>query len=468
MATIKRRSAKRGQKAQQNFESVKNFCKLVSLEIQAEGIESEYFADVFIGYLADSSGLKKADGESMATFDARADKLAADKFAAMKESEEGRANLQDSAVFVTMSNKEAMYKVFRESLPCYTDGGKFTFAKPKCVAYRVADLTAEELKELEAKNSFQRVAVFVEGKDIEYICRAGYAANIESDLSEIYKSRRAFLAEEKEQTKAYFKANGRYIYTLESANKGTFKEFAPALSVSLQEEAAAIRRRRAAEAEAARKYEKLAAEAAAFVEKEGREKLADLAAVVVKIAAAIESGAYNAKAKAANNNRIEGLIKTITTKAEAARAFYQEAAEAAAAKKEAAAENEAAALAASNPEIAEESVKAARRYAKEEETAVFFDKESRCIAAAAEIIGMRLKEEAAAVDLRRAAAPYLSGEAAEANAKAIKAAETAAAPESGEAAKPKGKGRQRKGAKNQAAETAAAPESVTAEETAAA
>lgn len=452
MTTMKRRSAKRGAMAQQNFESVKSFCKLVALAIQAEGINSEYFSDVYIGYLADSSGLKKADGENLAAFDLRADKMAADKFNAMKESEEGRAKLEESAVFATMANKEAMYKVFRESLPCYTEGGKFSFAKPKCIAYRVTDLSDEDIKELESKNTFQRIAVFVEGKDVEYICRNLYASNIENDLIETYRSRRAFLAEEKEQTKAYFKANGRFIYTLESANKGTFKTFAPALSVSLQDEAAAIRRRRAADAEAARKAEKAAAEAAAFIEKEGREKLADLAAVIVKIAAAVESDEYNAKAKASVTNKIEGIIKAIRTKGEAVRAYYQEAAEAAAAKKEAAEAD--AKAAAPDSAAAEELKKAAALHAEAEAAADAKDKEARQIMAAAELFGLKLKAEATAAELRKAAAPYLSGEAAEANEKAIKAAK-AAAPESGEE-KAKAKGRRAK-------KEAAAPESVTAE-----
>lgn len=450
MATMKRRSAKRGAKAQQQLDSVKGFCKNVALNLQADGINSYYFAEVYIGFLGDSSGLKKADGESMADFDTRADSMAESKFYSLLESEEGRAVLLNSEVFHTMVDAQRMYKVFRESLPCFSEGGRFSFAKPKCIAYRVSDLTAEELKDLEAKNTFQRVAIFTEGKDIEYICRAAYAANIESDLVETYKSRRAFLKEEKEQTKSYFVSNGAYIFTLESADKGTFKTFAPALSVSLQEEAAAIRRQRAKAAEETRKHDKAAAEAVAFIEKEGREKLGDLAAVVVKIAAAIESGAYNGKAKAANENKIKGLINAITTKAEAARAFYQAEAESFAAKKEAAAETVPAAEAAEMAETAEELKKAAAIHAEAEKAADANDKSARQIAAAAELFGLKIQADAAPLELRRAAAPYLSGEAAEANEKAIKEAK-AAAPESGEAVKPKAKGRQRKGAKNQEA-----------------
>lgn len=460
MTTMKRRSAKRGAMAQQNFESVKGFCKNVALNIQADGINSEYFANVYIGFLADSSGLKKAEGENIATFDGRADKMAADKFAAMLESEEGRAALQNSAVFATMANKEAMYKVFRESLPCYTEGGKFSFAKPKNIAVRVSDLTAEERAEYDKKTNVTKTAIFIDGNDIEYYCAAAYAANIEEELQTMYKSRRAFLAEEKEQTKAFFKANGRYIYTLAAINKGTFKEFAPALSVSLQEEAAAIRRRRAKAAEESRKAAEAAEAAALFLNTEAAAKLADLAKIAEGMAAAKDANTYGRKAAEAAARRANGILKAIQGKGEAAKAYYlnlaEESAKAKAAafdKAEAAEANATAAAAASNPETAEESHKAAREYneaAKAAEAAEISAEANaaqctRHLAAAALLCQRITNEETAAADLRRAAAPYLSGEAAEAN----KAAINAAAPESAEAAKPKRKG-QRKGAKNQA------------------
>lgn len=322
--TITRRSAKRGLKAQKMFESVKGFTNAVSLEMKANGIESEYFADIYIGYLADKMKLQKAEGEDIKSLDKRADDLAAAEFEKKLQSEEGRAELEQSEVFKTLADAEKMYSVFRASLPCFTsESGKFNFAKKKIIAYSAEELTKEEKAEFEAKETWHKVVVMnQEGSEGLYFTSLAFSPeSLAEGLKNIIKQRRDFLKEEKEAAKYWTNANGD-ICALVPIDKANYKDLARAVSGTLQEAAAAIIRRHAEEAEAASNAKKAAAAAAAFLNTAAPEKLAKLADIAAAVAKQKEEKKYNKKAKESAKKQTNGILKYMKDNGDAAANYY--------------------------------------------------------------------------------------------------------------------------------------------------
>lgn len=391
MATT-RRSAKRGAKAQKMFESVKGFTNAVSLEMKANGIESEYFAEIYIGYLADKMKLQKAEGEDIKSLDKRADDLAAAEFEKKLQSEEGRAELEQSEVFKTLSDANKMYLVFRASLPCFTsESGKFNFAKKKIIAYSAEELTKEEKAVFEAKETWHKVAVMnQEGREVLYFTSLAYSPEyLAEGLKTTIRQRRDFLKEEKETAKFWTNANGD-ICALVPIDKANFKDLARAVSGTLQEAAAAIIRRHAEAAEAAANQAKAEKAAAAFLESAAPEKLAKLAETAAAVAKMKEEGKYNAKAKKSVQKNTNGILKYMKDNGEAAAAFYAKRAAEFSAKFEA----EGAAADLTRRSYAETKEAEARRHA----------------AAAESLAALILAEETTAAALKEAAAPYLAKE----------------------------------------------------------
>lgn len=324
MAAITRRSAKRGQKAQKRFESVKGFTTFAALDIEKFGINSEYFADIYIGYLADKMKLQKAEGEDVKSLDKRADDLAAAEFEKKMQSEEGRAELEQSEVFKTLADANKMYSVFRASLPCFTsESGKFNFAKKKIIAYSAEELTKEEKVEFEAKETWHKVAVMnQEGHEVLYYTSLAYSPeSLAEGLNNTIRQRRDFLKEEKEAAKYWTNANGD-ICALVPIDKANYKDLARAVSGTLQEAAAAIIRRHAEEAEAAANAKKAAEAAAAFLNTAAPEKLAKLADIAAAVANQKEAKKYNKKAKESAKKQTNGLLKYMKDNGEAAANYY--------------------------------------------------------------------------------------------------------------------------------------------------
>lgn len=324
MAAITRRSAKRGAKAQKRFESVKGFTTFAALDIKEFGINSEYFADIFIGYLADKMKLQKAEGEDIKSLDKRADDLAAAEFEKKLQSEEGRAELEQSEVFKTLADANKMYSVFRASLPCFTsESGKFNFAKKKIIAYSAEELTKEEKAEFEAKETWHKVAVMnQEGREVLYYTSLAYSPeSLAEGLNNTIRQRRDFLKEEKEAAKYWTNANGD-ICALIPIDKANYKDLARAVSGTLQEAAAAIIRRHAEEAEAAANAKKAAEAAAAFLNQAAPEKLAKLADIAAAVAKQKEEKKYNKKAKESAKKQTNGILKYMKDNGEAAANYF--------------------------------------------------------------------------------------------------------------------------------------------------
>lgn len=324
MTTITRRSAKRGQKAQKRFESVKGFTTFAALDIEKFGINSEYFADIYIGYLADKMKLQKAEGEDVKSLDKRADDLAAAEFEKKMQSEEGRTELEQSEVFKTLADANKMYSVFRASLPCFTsESGKFNFAKKKIIAYSAEELTKEEKAEFEAKETWHKVAVMnQEGHEVLYYTSLAYSPeSLAEGLNNTIRQRRDFLKEEKEAAKYWTNANGD-ICALVPIDKANYKDLARAVSGTLQEAAAAIIRRHAEEAEAAANAKKAAEAAAAFLNTAAPEKLAKLADIAAAVAKQKEEKKYNKKAKESAKKQTNGILKYMKDNGEAAANYY--------------------------------------------------------------------------------------------------------------------------------------------------
>lgn len=323
MKTTTRRAANRGQMAQKRLESVKGFAQSVSNEIAVNGVESKYFADVFIGYLADILRLQKADNEKAADVDKRADKMAADKFTEMMADDEQRAKIAESLIFKTMQSANEIYKIFRASLPCYTDAiGGFNFAKTKRIALNVDKLTSEQKAEIERKDNLHKIAVTIDGVETAYYCGIEYdAAEIESYLSVKRKQRRAFLKEEKEQSRAWLN-NSDDILTLVAIDKANYKDLAKTLSAAMQQDNAAIIRKRADDAEKANKAEKAKAKADNFLNNAAAAKLADLAEIAEKVAKAKADGKMNSKARKSAEKKANGLASAIISAAEIAADIY--------------------------------------------------------------------------------------------------------------------------------------------------
>lgn len=384
MATT-RRSAKRGAKAQKMFESVKGFTNAVSLEMKANGINSEYFADVYIGYLADKMKLQKAEGEDIKSLDKRADNLAEAEFLAKMKSEEGREELKQSEVFKTLCDAEKMYSVFRAALPCFTsESGKFNFAKKKIIAFSAEELTKEEKAVFEAKETWHKIAVInQEGREVLYYTSLAYSPeDLAKGLNVTIRQRRDFLKEEKETAK-YWTNVGGSICTLIPIDKANYKDLARALSGTLQEAAAAIIRRHAEEAEAAANLEKAEKAAAAFLESAAPEKLAKLAETAAAVAKMKAEGKYNAKAKKSVQKNTNGLLKYMKDNGEAAAAFFAKA---------------------DAKSIEGGETKRAAMYSAAE------TKARRHAAAAESLAALILAEETTAAALKEAAAPYLAKE----------------------------------------------------------
>lgn len=388
---ITRRSAKRGAKAQKMFESVKGFTNAVSLEMKANGINSEYFADIYIGYLADKMKLQKAEGEDIKSLDKRADNLAEAEFMAKMKSEEGREELAQSEVFKTLSDAEKMYSVFRAALPCFTESGKFNFAKRKIIAFAAEDLTKEEKNAFEVKETWHKIAVTnQEGREVLYYTSLAYSPeDLAEGLNTTIRQRRDFLKEEKETAKYWTNVYGD-ICALVPIDKANYKDLARALSGTLQAEAAAIIRRHAEEAEAAANLEKAEKAAAAFLESAAPEKLAKLAEAAAAVAKMKEEGKYNAKAKKSVQKNTNGLLKYMKDNGEAAAAFFAKRAAEFSAKFE----SEGAAADLTRRSYAETKEAEARRHA----------------AAAESLAALILAEETTAAALKEAAAPYLAKE----------------------------------------------------------
>ena len=323
MRTTTRRAANRGQMAQKRFESVKGFAQSVSNEIAVNGIDSKYFADVYIGYLADALRLQKADNEKAADVDKRADKMAADKFAAMMADDEQRAKMAESLIYKTMQSADEIYKIFRASLPCYTDGvGRFNFAKVKRIAICAANLTTEQKAEIESKDNWHKVTISVDGTETAYFCGIEYdAAEIESYFSAKRKQRRAFLKDEKEQARAWLNNNDDII-TMVAIDKANYKDLARTLSAAMQQDNAAIIRRNADAAEKANKAAKAKEKADIFVATIGDKKIADLAAIAEKVQKAVTDNKYNNKARKSAESKANNLASSITTAAEIAAEIY--------------------------------------------------------------------------------------------------------------------------------------------------
>lgn len=415
MATITRRSAKRGAKAQKMFESVKGFTTAVSLEMKANGIESEYFADIYIGYLADKMKLQKAEGEDIKSLDKRADDLAAAEFDKKMQSEEGRAELEQSEVFKTLSDANKMYSVFRASLPCFTsESGKFNFAKKKIIAYSAEELTKEEKAEFEAKETWHKVAVpNQEGREVLYYTSLAYSPeSLAEGLNNTIRQRRDFLKEEKEAAKYWTNANGD-ICALVPIDKANYKDLARAVSGTLQEAAAAIIRRHAEEAEAAANAKKAAEAAAAFLNQAAPEKLAKLADIAAAVAKQKEEKKYNKKAKESAKKQTNGILKYMKDNGEAAANYYKRIAEETREvldKKAVEYDNAKEAKAANFEEVKAEYKKIEKEYfaANEGKT-----KAAQFTAAAELLAEMILNEETAAADLKAKAAEFAKKEAAE-------------------------------------------------------
>lgn len=391
MATMTRRSAKRGAKAQKMFESVKGFANAVSLEMKANGLNSEYLADIYIGYLADTLKLQRAEGEDIKSLDKRADDMATAKFNALLSTKEGREELEQSEVFKTLSDSDKIYKVFRATLPCYTEGGAFNFAKKKCIAFVAEQFTKAEAAEFEAKETWHKIAVTnEEGREVVYFAPLAYSPeDLAEGLKATRKQRRAFLKKEEETAKYWRDAEGD-IFGLVSLDKANYKDLARAVSGSLQEAAAAIIRRHAEEAEAAANLEKAEKAAAAFLESAAPEKLAKLAETAAAVAKMKEEGKYNTKAKKSVQKNTNGLLKFMKDNGEAAAAFFAKRAAEFSAKFEA----EGAAADLTRRSYAETKEAEARRHA----------------AAAESLAALILAEETTAAALKEAAAPYLAKE----------------------------------------------------------
>lgn len=391
MTTITRRSAKRGAKAQKRFESVKGFTTFAALDIKEFGINSEYFADIYIGYLADKMKLQKAEGEDIKSLDKRADDLAAAEFEKKLQSEEGRAELEQSEVFKTLSDANKMYSVFRASLPCFTsESGQFNFAKKKIIAYSAEELAKEEKAEFEAKETWHKVAVpNQEGREVLYYTSLAYSPeSLAEGLNNTIRQRRDFLKEEKEAAKYWTNANGD-ICALVPIDKANYKDLARAVSGTLQEAAAAIIRRHAEEAEAAANAKKAAEAAAAFLNQAAPEKLAKLADIAAAVANQKEAKKYNKKAKESAKKQTNGILKYMKDNGEAAANYYKR--------------------------IAEEAKKKNKETGEKTAFQAFVTNEAearRAVAAAELLAEMILNEETSAADLKAKAAEFAKKEAA--------------------------------------------------------
>ena len=159
--------------------TVKGMVNVVVNEMKVNSINSEYFQSAFAALYADSEVINtSAAKESKSERFAR--KLQSGK--SMFESLTKKQKIE-SELFKTLSNKEELFVLLRNSLPCYYENGQI-FAKKRIIAYNCDNLTSEQKQSFAAKKTYNKVTIIKDNETkIECYLHLDFAQFVNDDLT---------------------------------------------------------------------------------------------------------------------------------------------------------------------------------------------------------------------------------------------------------------------------------------------
>lgn len=159
--------------------TVKGMVNVVANEMKVNGINSEYFQSAFAALYADcevtnTSAAKETKSERFER------KLQSGKsmFEALTKKQK-----TDSELFKTLSDKESLFVLLRNSLPCYYDNGQI-FAKKRIIAYNIEALTQEQKQSFAAKKNYNKVTIIKDNETkLECYLHNDFAQFVNNDLT---------------------------------------------------------------------------------------------------------------------------------------------------------------------------------------------------------------------------------------------------------------------------------------------
>ena len=159
--------------------SVKGLVNVVVNEMKVNSINSEYFQSAFAALYADCD----------VTNTSAAKESKSERF--MRKLESGKSMFEaltkkqktDSDLFKTLSNKEELFVLLRNSLQCYYDNGQI-FAKKRIIAYNCENLTSEQKQAFSAKKTYTKVTIIKDDETkLECYLHLDFSQYVNDDLT---------------------------------------------------------------------------------------------------------------------------------------------------------------------------------------------------------------------------------------------------------------------------------------------
>lgn len=156
----------------QNSKTVKGFVNIVNNEISINGTKSEFFLSAFGALYSETECIVKTSGLKE-TKQEKTNRLIKNGLDLVKQLSEKQK--KESGIFKVLSDKENLFVLLRNNLPCIYVDNKQLFAKVAKVAYNKATLNEEQITKFENSDNYKEISCLQKtGAKVELFVKSDY------------------------------------------------------------------------------------------------------------------------------------------------------------------------------------------------------------------------------------------------------------------------------------------------------
>lgn len=218
-----------GKVLDQNQKSVKGFVKVVNNEMKCNGTKSDYFITALGSLFSETEIESRISGKKETTKEKRDRIINGGLTLANKLTEKQK---KESVLFKTLSDKETLFALLKNNLPCFYDNeNRQFFAKQIKIGFNVSNLSEETKIKFENSNKYIFVEFIQDEKPLQFFIKIDFIGCLNEDqngLNDLTRKQRIYLGSETKESDVFYFDDKMNICTLANFDKCTWEMLLPA------------------------------------------------------------------------------------------------------------------------------------------------------------------------------------------------------------------------------------------------